>query len=183
MEAGLRMDKSNRKMLGMLVGFAFGLILGVLFDNIILGLIWGSVMTVPLGKAFAGEELIEDKGTRRRFTLISTLTLVAGCLMYGFAVGDVRSGIGAAIGLSFIIGLKGEKLFDERISNIFSKATRDAFVFANAGFTYVGFFHQLVDVIPFVDRIPIMDRFVYVLVLSWLVFLLSWVYHYYVKGE
>ena len=103
--------------------------------------------------------------------------------MYGFVVGDVRSGIGAAIGLSFVIGLKGEKLFDERISNFFSKATRDAFVFANAGFTYVGFFHQLVDLIPYVDRIPVMDRFVYVLFLSWLVFLISWIYHYYVKGE
>jgi hypothetical protein len=177
------MDKSTRKTLGMLLGFVLGLALGILTDNITLGLIWGGALTVPMGKAFAGEELIEDKGTRRRFVLISTLTLVAGCLMYGFVAGDIRSGIGAAIGLSFIIGLKGEKLFDERISNIFSKATRDAFVFANAGFTYVGFFHQLVDVIPYVDRIPVMDRFVYVLVLSWLVFLISWVYHYYVKGE
>ena len=177
------MDKSTRKTLGMLLGAVLGLFLGVLFDNITLGLIWGAVMTVPMGKAFAGEELIEDKGTRRRFTLISALTLVSGCLMYGFTVGDVRSGIGAAIGLSFIIGLKGEKLFDERISNIFSTATRDAFVFANAGFTYVGFFHQLIDLIPFIDLIPVMDRFVYVLFLSWLVFLLSWVYHYYVKGE
>lgn len=179
----MRMDKSTKKILGSVAGFALGMALGVLFDNLTLGLIWGSVMTVPLGKAFAGEELIEDKKTRQRFTLISTLTLVAGCMMYGFVVGDVRSGIGAAIGLSFVIGLKGEKLFDERISNIFSKATRDAFVFANAGFTYVGFFHQLVDLIPFIDRIPVMDRFVYVLFLSWLVFLLSWVYHYYVKGE
>jgi len=179
----LRMDKSTRKNLGMLLGFVMGLAIGVLTDNITLGLIWGGAMTVPMGKAFAGEELIEDKGTRQRFTLISTLTLVAGCLMYGIVVGDVRSGIGAAIGLSFVIGLKGEKIFDERISNIFSKATRDAFVFANAGFTYVGFFHQLVDVIPYIDRIPVMDRFVYVLFLSWLVFLLSWVYHYYVKGE
>ncbi len=179
----MRMDKSNRKILGMLLGAVLGLFLGVLFDNITLGLIWGGAMVVPMGKAFAGEELIEDKGTRQRIVLISTLTLVGGGLMYGFVAGDLRSGIGAAIGLSFVIGLKSEKLFDERISNIFSKATRDAFVFANAGFTYVGFFHQLWDFIPYVDRIPVMDRFVYVLVLSWLVFLLSWVYHYYVKGE
>jgi hypothetical protein len=167
----------------MLVGFVSGLVLGILIDNITLGVIWGGAFMVPIGKAFAGEELIEDKETRRRFVFISTLTLVAGCLAYGLIVGDIRSGIGASIGLSFVIGLKGEKLFDERISNIFNKATRDAFVFANAGFTYVGFFHQLVEVIPYVENMAILDRFVYVLFLSWLVFLISWVYHYYVKGE
>ena len=54
----MKVDKSNRKILGMLVGFVMGLAIGVLFDNITLGLIWGAVMTVPMGKAFAGEELI-----------------------------------------------------------------------------------------------------------------------------
>jgi hypothetical protein len=29
----------------------------------------------------------------------------------------------------------------------------------------------------------VMDRFVSVLVLSWLIFLISWLYHYYLKGE
>ncbi len=170
-------------MIGYLFSYAIGLVLGYLLDDYAFALIIGTAMAVPMGSAFAGEELIQDKTQRRRVVLVTTLFLAAGCLAYGYIVGDMRSGIGAAIGLSFVIGLKGEKLYDERTSNIFSKATRDAFVFANIGFTYVGFFHEMVELIPAIERIPVVDRFIYVLVLSWLVFLISWLYHYYVKGE
>jgi hypothetical protein len=174
---------TDRKNLGRLLSIVAGLIIGVLIDDVLYGIFMGVILAEPIGKAFAGEELIEDKKTRRRFVLIAALILVAGCLAYGYLVGDIWSGFGAAIGLSFVIGLKGPKLFDERTSNIFNKATRNAFVVANAGFTYVGFFHQMVEVIPAIDRLSVMDRFVSVLVLSWLIFLISWLYHYYLKGE
>jgi hypothetical protein len=177
------MDKSKKRILGTLLGYVIGLIWGFAMDNMALGLVMGTAMAVPLGKSLAGEELIQDKATRRRVVFITTLSMAIGCIAYGFIAGDMRSGIGAAIGLSFVVGLKGEKLFDERLANVFNKATRDAFLTANVGFSYVGFFHELLDAVPAINLIPVMERFIYVLFLSWAVFLISWLYHYYWKGE
>lgn len=90
-------------------------------------------------------------------------------------------GITAGIGFSFVIGLKWEKLYDERMSSIFSKAARNAFVVVNAGLSMALIFGQGLET-P-VLTLPLGELLQYVVYLSWVVFLVSWFYHANYKGE
>jgi hypothetical protein len=54
---------------------------------------------------------------------------------------------------------------------------------ANIGFSYVYFFYELLDAVPAINFIRVMYRFIYFLFLSWVVFLISWLYHYDWKGD
>lgn len=65
---------------------------------------------------------------------------------------------------------------------MFNKASRNAFVVINAGFSQVVFFGEVMD-FTFLSKVPLMPQLKYVIYLSWTVFVLSWVYHAYYKGE
>jgi hypothetical protein len=140
----------------------------------------GVAYGVAMGRAFAGEEFVKDKKTRRIVSWSMLGMSILGCLLFGYIVGDIVLGLTAGIGFSFVVGLKWEKLYDERMSSMFSKAARNAFVTVNAGLSMSLLFGQMGG--PF-EGIALSTLLQYVIYLSWAVFLLSWFYHANYKGE
>lgn len=174
-------NKQNARIYGMILGIIFGLGVGLAIDSIPIGMGMGIPYGVVLGRVLSGEELVKDKKTRRRVSWTMLSVSILGCLAFGYIVGDIVMGITAGIGFSFVIGLKWEKLYDERMSSMFSKAARNAFVTVNAGLSLSLMFSQGLET-PVIN-IPIGQLLQYVIYLSWIVFLLSWVYHANYKGE
>lgn len=174
-------DKRRARLIGMVLGLIVGIGLGLALDNIAVGMALGISYGVALGRAFSGQELIKDKKTRRRFSWGMLSVSMLGCLAFGYIIGDIVLGLTAGIGFSFVIGLKWEKLYDERMSSMFSKAARNAFVTINAGLSMVLMFSQGMET-PLID-LPLGTLLQYVIYLSWAVFLLSWLYHANYKGE
>ena len=174
-------NKKNARLYGMIIGIVFGLGVGLAIDSLPIGMGMGIPYGVVLGRVLSGEELVKDKKTRRRLSWTMLSVSILGCLAFGYIVGDIVLGITAGIGFSFVIGLKWEKLYDERMSSMFSKAARNAFVTVNAGLSLSLMFGQGLEN-PIVD-IPIGQLLQYVIYLSWAVFLLSWIYHANYKGE
>jgi hypothetical protein len=144
-------------------------------------MLFGCARAAVLSRAFTGEELIKDKKTRRRFSWTMLSLSILGCLLFGYIVGDIVLGITAGIGFSFVIGLKWEKLYDERMSSMFSKAARNSFVTINAGLSVSLLFGQGLER-PLI-QMPFGEQLKFIIYLSWLVFLLSWFYHANYKGE
>lgn len=174
------MDKKRAQLIGMIIGMILGLGVGLALDNIALGAGMGVAYGVAMGRAFTGEELVKDKKTRRIVSWSMLGMSILGCLLFGYIVGDIILGITAGIGFSFVIGLKWEKLYDERMSSMFSKAARNAFVTVNAGLSMSLLFSQMGG--PF-EGVSLATLLQYVIYLSWAVFLLSWFYHANYKGE
>ena len=174
-------NKRNARIYGMIIGIIFGVGVGLALDNIAIGMGMGIPYGVVIGKVLSGEELVKDKKTRRRVSWTMLSVSILGCILFGYVVGDIVMGITAGIGFSFVIGLKWEKLYDERMSSMFSKAARNAFVTVNAGLSISLMFGQGLEN-PIVN-IPIGQLLQYVIYLSWIVFLLSWIYHANFKGE
>ena len=177
------MDKQTKKTAGWVTGILIGLAWGYLMENYAIGIAMGTALGVVFSKQLAGEEPIQDKKTRRRVMWLSLAMMVAGALAYGYITDNLVSGLSAGIGLSFVVGLKWEKMYDERMSAVFSKAVRNAFVVVCAGFSFVAFFDELVELTPWLATVPVVGRFVGVMYASWAVFLASWMYHSYLKGE
>ena len=174
-------NKRNARIYGMIIGIIFGVGVGLALDNIAIGMGMGIPYGVVIGKVLSGEELVKGKKTRRRVSWTMLSVSILGCILFGYVVGDIILGITAGIGFSFVIGLKWEKLYDERMSSMFSKAARNAFVTVNAGLSISLMFGQGLEN-PIVN-IPIGQLLQYVIYLSWIVFLLSWIYHANFKGE
>jgi len=174
-------DKKNARLIGMIIGIVFGLGIGLALDNIAIGAGLGIPYGLIIGRVLSGEELVKDKKTRRRLSWTMLSVSILGCLLFGYIVGDIVMGITAGIGFSFVIGLKWEKLYDERMSSMFSKAARNAFVTVNAGLSLSLMFSQGLES-PII-AIPMGQLLKYVIYVSWAVFLLSWVYHANYKGE
>jgi uncharacterized membrane protein YfcA len=174
-------NKRNARIIGMILGLIMGIGMGSALDNIALGIGMGVAYGVALGRAFSGQELIKDKKTRRRFSWAMLGFSMLGCLAFGYIAGNITLGITAGIGFSFVIGLKWEKLYDERMSSMFSKAARNAFVTINAGLSIVLIFIQGMED-PLIN-LPLGELLQYVIYLSWAVFLISWFYHANYKGE
>ena len=126
--------------------------------------------------------MIKDKKTRRRTSWALLGTMILGAAVFGIYEGNIIEGVAAGIGLSFVVGLKWDKLYDERMSAMFSKAARNAFVVVNAGFSFVVFFGEVLKYTPLVV-VPLIEQIKWVIYLSWLVFLGSWIYHANYKGE
>jgi len=177
------MDKQTRRAAGWLAGFTIGLVWGYFIENYAIGLAMGTALGAVFSKQLAGEEPIQDKKTRRLVMWSALAMMVAGALAYGYITGDPVSGLSAGVGLSFVVGLKWEKMYDERMSAVFSKASRNAFVVVCAGFSFVAFFDEIIELMPWLAAVPVADRFVGVMYSSWAIFLVSWVYHSYLKGE
>jgi uncharacterized membrane protein YfcA len=174
-------NKKNSRVIGMIIGIILGMGVGLAIDNLAVGAGLGVPYGVLIGKMLSGEELVKDKQTRRRFSWAMLSLSILGCLAFGYVVGDIWLGVTAGIGFSFVIGLKWEKLYDERMSSMFSKAARNAFVTVNAGLSIVLIFSQGMEN-PLIN-LPLSQLLQYVIYLSWIVFLLSWFYHANYKGE
>ena len=174
-------DKKNARIIGMIIGIVFGLGVGLALDNIAIGAGLGIPYGLIIGRVLSGEELVKDKKTRRRLSWTMLSVSILGCLLFGYIVGDIVMGITTGIGFSFVIGLKWEKLYDERMSSMFSKAARNAFVTVNAGLSLSLMFSQGLET-PIIS-IPMDQLLKYVIYVSWAVFLLSWLYHANYKGE
>jgi len=174
-------NKKNSRLYGMIIGIILGLGVGLALENIAVGAGLGISYGIVLGKVLSGEELVKDKKTRRRVSWTMLSVSILGCLAFGYIVGDIVMGITAGIGFSFVIGLKWEKLYDERMSSMFSKAARNAFVTINAGLSLSLMFGQGLET-PII-LVPMGQLLQYVIYLSWIVFLLSWAYHANYKGE
>jgi hypothetical protein len=166
----------------MIIGIIFGIFYGLALDNIAIGIGAGLGFGVAIGNMMTGEEIIKDKKTRRRTSFALLGTMLLGSVVFGFVQGNVLEGLAAGIGFSFVVGLKWEKLYDERMSAMFSKATRNAFVMVNAGFSFVVFFGEVLKYTP-IAVIPLIEQIKYVIYMSWAVFLASWIYHANFKGE
>jgi hypothetical protein len=179
----MQMDKQTKRAAGWVIGILLGLVWGFYMENYAVGLAMGTALGAVFSKQLAGEEPIQDKKTRRLVMWSALAMMVAGAVLYGYITGDIVSGLSAGIGLSFVVGLKWEKMYDERMSAVFSKAARNAFVVVCAGFSFLAFFDEMVMLTPWLATIPVVDRFVGVMYASWAIFLVSWVYHSYLKGE
>lgn len=173
-------NKRNARLVGMVVGMILGFGVGLAIDNIAVGAGMGVAYGVAFGRAFSGEEIIQDKKKRRTVSWGLLGTCILGCLAFGYLAGDIMLGLTAGIGFSFVIGLKWEKLYDERMSSMFSKAARNAFVTVNAGLSASLLFSQMGGPL---EGIPVGNLLMYVVYLSWVVFLVSWLYHANYKGE
>jgi Na+/H+-dicarboxylate symporter len=172
----------NKKITGMILGVILGIFYGMALDNIALGIGVGVSFGVAIGNSMAGEELIKDKKTRRRISWSLLGSMILGSVVFGFLKGNVIEGLSAGIGFSFVVGLKWDKLYDERMSAMFSKAARNAFVMINAGFSFVLFFGDVIQYTP-LGPVPVITQIKTVIYLSWAVFLASWLYHANYKGE
>jgi len=179
----MQIDKQTKRAAGWITGILLGLVWGYFMENYAVGLAMGTALGAVFSKQLAGEEPIQDKKTRRLVMWLGLAMMVAGAMAYGYITGDLVSGLSAGIGLSFVVGLKWEKMYDERMSAVFSKAARNAFVVVCAGFSFLAFFDELVELTPWLATVPVVDRFVYIMYASWAIFLVSWVYHSYLKGE
>ena len=175
-------NKKNARMVGMLIGTAFGIFYGLAIDNIAIGIGMGLGVGGAIGSSLAGEELIKDKKTRRRTSWALLGSMMIGSAVFGMLQGNVIEGLAAGIGFSFVIGLKWDRLYDERMSAVFSKATRNAFVAVNAGFSFVVFFGEVLKY-TIVASVPLIEQIKYVIYISWAIFLVSWLYHANYKGE
>ena len=175
-------SKQNKRIIGMVLGMILGIFYGVAMDNIALGVGVGVSFGVAISNAMVGDELIKDKKTRRRMSWALLASLLLGSAVFGLLKGDLFEGLSAGIGFSFVVGLKWDKLYDERMSAMFSKAARNAFVMVNAGFSFVVFFGDVLQYTP-LGPIPVITQIKTVIYLSWLVFLASWIYHANYKGE
>ena len=175
-------NKENAKLVGWVVGMLIGMGVGLAMGNIAIG----SGIGVSLGMAFAkqlsGEDPKGDKKTKRRTSWIMLGSMTLGCVVFGIITGHILEGFASAIGLSFVVGLKWEQLYDERMSSMFSKAARNAFVVINAGFTFIVFFNEVIEY-SFLAAVPFIQQLKSVIYISWAVFLVSWVYHANYKGE
>ena len=131
-----------------------------------------------------GKEIyVKDEETKGQISG-AVLSLLAVCIIAGFGMGDVVAGLGSAIAYSLVLGLRTKKLWtDERTSAIFSKASRNAFVVVNLAFPWVVFWDKITFRNPFLNQLSYRALFFVVMVFSWVVFLMSWLYHNYLIGE
>ena len=173
-------DKRTARLIGMIVGMVIGFGVGLALDNIAIGAGMGVAYGVAFSRAFSGEELIQDKKKRRIVSWGLLGTSIMGCLAFGYIAGDIMLGLTAGVGFSFVIGLKWEKLYDERMSSMFSKAARNAFVTVNAGLSVSLLLSKMGGPL---EGLTIGTLLTYVVYLSWAVFLVSWLYHANYKGE
>jgi hypothetical protein len=159
-------------------GAAIGYTIGALTTGLVVGLMLGLLLTGGFRRT------VKWTKAQRRVIIAAAFTgMILVGLSFGIVTGDYVSGLGSAIAMSLVIVLKMEKIFDERIGALFSKAGRDGFVAANLAFAALLFAARLMGDDPLLASLTPTGWVLVAAVTSWCVFLVSAGYHAYVKGE
>lgn len=162
----------------LLAGAAMGYIAGQTATGLLIGFLAGMGLTGSYRR-----NVSLTKAQRRIVVAIVFVAMLAVGVGFGVLTGDYVSGLGSAVALSFVIVLKAERLFDERVGQLFSKASRDGFVAANLALAAILFVWRLTAGEPLLAALSPEMLLLVVLGASWAVFLVSLTYHAYVKGE
>jgi len=109
---------------------------------------------------------------------LASIALVIGAILNGVLSDDVIGGLGLGIGLVIVVGLSWGTVYDERMAEVYNKATRNAFIVISMGMSLVGFLPSL-----FVEGMPLLwgllgaNKLLSVLWIGWGVFGISLAYY------
>lgn len=159
-------------------GAAAGYALGQTTTGLLIGFI--------LGIGLTGGTHRTAKWSKAQRRVVVAITLGAMLLVgvsFGFLTGDYVSGFGSAVAMSLVVVLKMEKLFDERIGVLFAKAGRDGFVAGNLALAALLFAARLMEGDSFLAELEPKMWLLVAAGASWAVFVLSAIYHAFIKGE
>jgi len=163
---------------GLLIGAGIGYIYGDLiqfalygyFAGIIVGVLWAGQTPAPTDPA--------EKRMRQQLKWLASIALVIGAILNGVLSDDVIGGLGLGIGLVIVVGLSWGTVYDERMAEVYNKATRNAFIVISMGMSLVGFLPSL-----FVEGMPLLwgllgaNKLLSVLWIGWGVFGISLAYY------
>lgn len=158
-----------------------GAIIGYLMGDASFGLIVGFLISLGITGSYRKVSL--TKANRRIIVGGAFTGMILVGIWFGLYTGDYLSGLGSAVAISFIIVLKMEKLFDERVGVLFNKASRDGFIASNlvlALFLYINRIYRGSQTLSFLN---FNNLLLISIGLCWIVFLTSLLYHAYIKGE
>jgi hypothetical protein len=176
------MDERTRITLILCICLGGGAAIGYAVDSTTTGLLVGFLLGIALTGGF--RRTVKWTKAQRRVIIAAAFTgMILVGLSFGIVTGDYVSGLSSAIAMSLVIVLKMEKIFDERIGALFSKAGRDGFVAANLAFAALLFAARLMGDDPLLASLTPTGWVLVAAVTSWCVFLVSAGYHVYVKGE
>jgi len=176
------MDEKTRTTLILCICLGGGAAIGYTVGSTTTGLLVGFLLGMALTGGF--RRTVKWTKAQRRVIIAAAFTgMILVGLSFGVVTGDYVSGLGSAIAMSLVIVLKMEKVFDERIGALVSKAGRDGFVAANLAFAALLFAARLAGDEPPLASLAPSGWVLVAAVTSWCVFLVSATYHAYVKGE
>ena len=173
--------EKNRSTLIIGICLVGGALIGYLSGDTSTGLIIGFLLSLFFTRSYRTVSL--SKANRRIIVTIAFISMILVGIWFGLETGDYLSGIGSAIAISFVIVLKMEKLYDERVGLLFSKASRDGFVTANLSLATLLFTNRLSMGEQFISALTIDKMLLIAMTPCWVVFLVSLAYHAYIKGE
>jgi hypothetical protein len=159
-----------------------GTALGYMMGETSTGLLVGFLASLGLTGAYRRKVSL-SKAQRRIVVTIAFVLMLSVGVGFGLLTGDYVSGLGSAIALSFVIVLKMERLFDERIGSLFSKASRDGFVAVNLSLAALLFASRLTAGESVLPTLSFDIWLLLIVSVGWVIFLFSATYHAYVKGE
>jgi hypothetical protein len=175
------MKEQTRKQLTLAACLAAGALLAWLtksWSPILFASLIGLAATGSLGK---GVSL--TKQTRRAVTAAVFSCMLLLGLTLGYMTGDYVSGVVGAFALSFVIILKAERLFDERVGVVLAKAGRDGFVAGNILVNLHFMLGGIIGDLPLISAWTTRGQLAAAVCFTWVVFLASAAYHAFVKGE
>jgi hypothetical protein len=158
-----------------------GAVIGYLIGDASFGLIVGFLISLGITGSYRRVSL--TKANRRIIVGVVFTAMILVGIWFGLYTGDYLSGLGSAMALSFVIVLKMEKLYDERVGVLFNKASRDGFITANLVLALFLFTNRIYGGSQTLSFLTFNNILLTTLGLCWIVFLASLLYHAYIKGE
>jgi hypothetical protein len=159
-----------------------GATIGYMMGMTATGLLVGFLASLGLTGSYRRKVSL-TKAQRRIVVTIAFVLMLSVGVGFGLLTGDYVSGLGSAIALSFVIVLKMERLFDERIGSLFSKASRDGFVAVNLSLAALLFVNRLTVSESILSALAPDKWILLTIAAGWVIFLVSLIYHAYIKGE
>ena len=170
------------------VGLLMGAVIGQIYGDIIQFALYGYFGGIIVGFLWAGQTPVPsdpgEKRMRQRFKLVASASVIIGALLYGVIEGDLVSGLGLGIGLVIVVGLSWGVMYDERMAEVYNRATRNAFIVISIGMATVGFLPGLFETgMPLLWGLLGEDKLLSILWFSWGVFGASLLYYNYLSVE